>query len=461
MLISSVSRSLARFSSKSSPSPSNPNPRSVPRKANQSVRRIVRLLSPSRSPNLSEALETLEYSPQEFSTQQASALVSAIGNPLISFDFYRFLKSQTPIFRPDSVLYASLIKSQVQSVNPHIPRIRFYLDEMRKRKVAMSKEDFEGLFELGVSKSVEIGGFLVGEVLEKSEFQESFYNWAISVYGKHGFCEEGLMVAERARARSERLSSGFYECVMGVYSVNGDARGAMELFFEMDERGVIASEGIYGVLLGILCRAGWAKLCFVVLEEMKRLGFRPDERLTMDLIQLFVKQNMGSEVKYFVEEGIVKDTSSLALSVRPMAEEESNVDGSVYASLILGCGKSGLIEEAERIFSEFKSLECVKNAKSAYASMVYVYSRAEMRRMAEKVFQEMEVKTDSTGRTDVFLHMIAMYATLGLFDDMVKMFEELVKKCGASVEAYAILIGAFTKSGKRFAVRDEKLWSLS
>ncbi|KAK9139497.1 hypothetical protein Scep_009178 [Stephania cephalantha] len=341
---------------------------------------------------------------------------------------------------------------------------------MRKRKVALSKEGFEGLFELGVSKSVEIGGFLVGEVLEKSEFEESFYNWAISVYGKHGFCEEGLLVAERARARSARLSLGFYECVMGVYSVKGDARGAMKLFFEMDERGVIASEGIYGVLLGILCRAGWAKLCFAVLEEMKRFGFRPDERLTMDLVQLFVKQNMGSEVKYFVEEGILKDTSSLALSVRPMAEEgkpisalellksmresESNVDGSVYASLILGCGKSGLIEEAERIFSEFKSLECVKNAELAYTSMVYVYSRAEMRRMAEKVFQEMEVKTDLTGRTDVFLHMIAMYATLGLFDDMVKMFEELVKKCGASVEAYAILIGAFTKSGKMNRARD-------
>ncbi|KAK9110141.1 hypothetical protein Sjap_018201 [Stephania japonica] len=39
---------------------------------------------------------------------------------------------------------------------------------MRKRKVSMSKEGFEGLFELCVSKTVEIGGILVGpsQVLE-------------------------------------------------------------------------------------------------------------------------------------------------------------------------------------------------------------------------------------------------------------------------------------------------------
>ncbi|KAK9137067.1 hypothetical protein Sjap_007661 [Stephania japonica] len=171
--------------------------------------------------------------------------------------------------------------------------------------------------------------------------------------------------------------------------------GTVKLFFEMDGGGgggVFANGGIYGVLLGILCRAGWVKLCVVVLEEMKRFGCRPDERLTMDLVQLFFKQNMGSEVRYFVEEGILKDKSSLALSVRAMAEEgkpisalellenlresESNADGSIYASLILGCGKLGLIEEAERIFSEFKSLECVKNAELAYTSMVYVYSIA-------------------------------------------------------------------------------------
>ncbi|XP_010242518.1 PREDICTED: pentatricopeptide repeat-containing protein At1g03560, mitochondrial-like [Nelumbo nucifera] len=462
----SISASLSLLSSQTeTTNPNNP----PPRKGRQAVRRLLKLLSTAsqqnQNPHLCEILKSLQCSPVTISTSQASTLISSISNPLISFDFYRFLRSLKPVFQPDSILFSSLIKSQLQSVNPHLPKILFYFGEMKKHKVSLSHDDFCCLFCLVVPGYVDIADFFVRELLEKAEFDECAYNYAMSIYAKHGLYKEAILVAERARARSRELTLEFYSCTMDVYGKKEDAGSAMKLFLEMEERGILADERVYRNLLGVLCKAGWVKLCWVILEEMRKVGCRPDERLAMDLLRRFLKEGMVLEAGCFFKEGILKDMKSLAVYAEAMEETKRpwtafqlvqdlcksglDVSGCVYASLIRGCGKIGLIYVAEKIFAGVKSSTSVENRESVYTSMIYVYSRAQMKKSAEIFWNEMESTVGFGGNAEPFLYMMSMYGELGLIEDVLRMFDRWKNSgCCVNIDAYAVLIDALSKSGK-------------
>ncbi|KAF5180749.1 Pentatricopeptide repeat-containing protein [Thalictrum thalictroides] len=321
---------------------------------------------------------------------------------------------------------------------------------------------------------VEIAEFFVMEVLEKHEYDESSYNVLISIYTKYGMCEDAIMIAEKAKARFEKLGLGFYACLMDVYKVNGDMREAMKTFMEMEDKGIVADEGIYMALLGIFCRGGSVKLCSVVLEEMRQVGCRPDEGLRMDLMKLFLKEGMVCEAEILAKDEFLKDSESMPAVVEAMADKGrplealeiiknmrksgKNVDGCVYASLIHGCGRNGLIEDAEKVFEDFKLLEGAENAEkfeSVYTSMVYLYSKTEMREKAEMFFNQMEGELGFAGSEKVFSYMMSMYGALGLFNDVERMFERWKRSCfSLNVDAYAFLLEALSKSGKMNRARD-------
>ncbi|PIA39407.1 hypothetical protein AQUCO_02600096v1 [Aquilegia coerulea] len=348
---------------------------------------------------------------------------------------------------------------------------------MKKHKVCLSKDDLTCLFEMFVVDYVEIAELFVKEVLEKHEYDESSYNVLISIYTKYGMCKDAVLIAEKAKARFEKLGLGFYACLMDVYKVNGDMKAAMKAFMEMEDRGIVADEGIYMALLGIFCRGGSVKLCAVVLEEMRRVGCRPDEGLRMDLMKLFVKEGMVSEAEILAKDEFFKDSESLSAVVEAMADKGrplealeiiknmlksgKNVDGCVYASLIHGCGRNGLIEDAEKVFEEFKFMEGAENAEkfeSVYTSMVYLYSKTEMRTKAEMFFNQMETEFGFAGSEKVFLCMMSMYGALGLFNDVERMFGRWKSSCSSlTVDAYAVLLEALSKSGKMNRARDSLL----
>ncbi|KAJ4969387.1 hypothetical protein NE237_016088 [Protea cynaroides] len=448
----------------------NPD-KSHPRKGRQSIRRILKLLSTVKSPHLYEALQSLESSPQTLSSSQASTLIDAISNPLISSDFYRFLRSCKPTFKHEPILFSSLIKSQLQSVNPQLFKIRYYFDEMKKNKVSLSPNDFCSFFEIVLPNYIAIAEFFVRELLEEIEFDEGAYCCAISIYAQHGLYKEAILVADRARTRGPNPSLAFYSCMMDVYGKNLDARSAMKLFLEMEELGVLPDEKIYRTLLGVLCRVGSVKLCRVILEEMRKVGYRPDKCLAMDLMGKFVEEDNVSGAVSLFKEGILKDSHSLATFVEVMAEKRRprvaldlvksmrhsgfDVNGHVYASLIRGCGKSGLVDEAEKIFADIKSSEGIENQELVYSSMIYVYSKAEMKASAEMVWNEMESLMGSRISEDALLSMMSLYGALGLINEVVRVFN-WSKNSGLclNIDAYVVLVNALVRSGKLNQAKD-------
>ncbi|KAI0518702.1 hypothetical protein KFK09_006138 [Dendrobium nobile] len=128
------------FSSYSSSSKHPPS-----RRGRQAVRRLLKLLPlPENSPNpqLSDAIITLRTSPESLTSVAIAALISAVGDPLLSFNFYRFLRCSASTasipFSPDAAVYSSLLGTQLLSRSPHLPRIRFYLSEAKRLGVSFS-----------------------------------------------------------------------------------------------------------------------------------------------------------------------------------------------------------------------------------------------------------------------------------------------------------------------------------
>ncbi|XP_042495860.1 pentatricopeptide repeat-containing protein At2g32630-like [Macadamia integrifolia] len=252
---------------------------------------------------------------------------------------------------------------------------------------------------------------------------------------------------------------------MDVYGKNVDARAAMELFLEMEDAGFLANEVIYRTLLGVLCRVGWVKLCRVILKEMRKVGYRPGKCLAMDLIGRFVEEGIVSEAVSLFKEGILKDSHSLATFVEAMIEKRRHVvalelvkkvqlsgfdvNGHVYASLIRGYGKIGLVDEAEKIFAEIKSSEGIENRELVYSSMIYVYSRAEMKALAKMVWNEMESLMGSRVSEEALLSMMSLYGALGLVDDTVRVLNWWKNSgCCLNIDAYVVLVNALVKSDK-------------
>ncbi|XP_042481004.1 pentatricopeptide repeat-containing protein At2g32630-like [Macadamia integrifolia] len=221
---------------------------------------------------------------------------------------------------------------------------------------------------------------------------------------------------------------------MDVYGKNVDARAAMKLFLEMEDAGVLADEGIYRTLPGVLCRVGE-----------------------------IVEEDIVSKAVSLFEEGILKDSHSLATFVEAIVEKRKHgvalelvkkmqlygfdVNGHVYASLIRGYGKIGLVDEAEKIFAEIKSSECIENRELVYSSMIYVYPRAEMKASAEMVWNEMESLMGYRVSEEALLSMMSLYGALGLVDDTVRVFNWWkTSGCCLNIDAYVVLVNALVKS---------------
>nr|XP_010941832.1 pentatricopeptide repeat-containing protein At5g39980, chloroplastic [Elaeis guineensis] len=460
----SQSTPLPIFYSDSSPSQNTPaTATSPPRKGQQAVRRLLKLLSPSsqnaHDPNLSHALDALRTSPTTISASAAATLVSAAADPLLAFDFYRFLRSLRPHFHPDSSLLSALLRTQLRSRSPHPFRIRFYLGEMRKHCVALSPADFRSLFTGLFPERCDLARSLLDQLIEVLGPSSEIYSIAIAILTENGLIDEAIKVSERAKTEIDSPALGFYSSLMNLYMVTGDGKVAMEAFLEMGERGILADEEIYRNLLGILCQVGWMKLSWVVLEEMmKNATFRHDEALSLDLMKGFLKQGMVSEAGFLLREGMIKKKESFFIFAEAMVKKKMVMEAfdllrtvcepEFYAaSLIHGCGKLGLIEEAEKIFREIKSLEGNKMLDSMYASMIYVYSKAGLRRLAEVAWEEMEVAGALSG--EACLYMMSMYGELGLFEKVAKMFDRWLESgvC-VNVEGYGVLINALVKAGK-------------
>ncbi|MQL76881.1 hypothetical protein Taro_009277 [Colocasia esculenta] len=445
--------------------------RPPPRKGRQAIRRLLKLLPPRRhSPNhpaLSAALDALEGNPHALSPSHAAALVSAVANPLLSFDFYRFLRAaQGTAFRPDSCLFSSLLGSQLGSISPHPFRIRFYLEQTKKYVGRFSYGDFRCLFgALFPGRSALARSFL-DEVVEVLGPDSATFAAAISVYIDNGLVEDARKVAERAKREIEgHHAVEFYSSLMALHRLNKDAKAAMETFLGMEEEGVAADEGIYRTLLEILCGFGWAKLCWAILEEMRKRGsFSLPESLGLELMRTFFKRDMVHEAEWLFREGILKEDESFSSFAELMAEKRMPLVAfellktaghlqDCSAFLIRGCGKVGLIEEAERIFREIRCCDNIEVQRSLLSSMIYVYTRAGLRRSAETLWEQLEASGGFTEEASIC--MMSMYGEMGLLGDVEKVFDWW-KHSGLPMneDSYFVLINALIKTGRLNKARD-------
>ncbi|CAA6654186.1 unnamed protein product [Spirodela intermedia] len=440
-----------------------------PRKARQATRRLLKLLS-SRRQELAGALETLESDPISLYSSHAAALVSAVADPLISFDLYRFLRSAGgggggPPSDPPSLL-CSLLGSQLRSRSPRPFRLRFYLGEMKKHEAHPSYEEFRALTSC---LNPSLAGSFFEEVIETLGPDSTTFAAAISFYVENGLVEEALGLAERARKEVEGPHCvEFYTSLMGLHRIRRDPKAAMEAFLEMEEGAeVAAGEGTYWVLLEILCVAGWAKLCWAILQRMKeRGGFNsPSESSGLILMRAFLQRDMVREAEWLFREGVLREKESCAVFAELMSEKKMPLAAlellrttphliSCAEFLIKGCGKAGLVEDAETIFREFgfSENEPVRRRLPLLSSMVFVYSRAARRSSAERAWSQLEASGGLAA--EPCLWMMSMYGEMGLFDSVEKMFDQW-KNSGVPLneDGYGALVNAYTRAGKLIKAR--------
>lgn len=445
-------------------------PVSPPRKGRQATRRLLKLLS-SRRRELAGALETLESDPVSLSSSQAAALVSAVADPLISFDLYRFLRSAAVAggasFRPCSSLLCSLLGSQLRSRSPHPFRLRFYLGEMRRHGALPSYGEFRALIS---SLDPSLAGSFLEEVVEALGPDSTTFAAAISVYAEKGLVEEALGLAERARKEVEGpLCAEFYSSLMGLHRIRRDPKAAMEAFLEMEGATGAADEGAHWALLEILCAAGWAKLCWAILQRMKQRGRLrpPNEGSGLILMRAFLQRDMVREAEWLFREGALKEKESCAAFAELMAEEKKMPLAalellrttphlvSCAEFLIKGCGKLGLVEEAETIFRELgvSENEPARGPLPLLSSMLFVYSRAGRRSRAERAWGQLEAAGGLTG--EACLWMMAMYGEMGLLDSVEKVFDQW-RNSGLPLheDGYGALVNAYARAGMLTKARD-------
>eukprot|EP01018_Ginkgo_biloba_P039747 Gb_17752 [translate_table: standard] len=432
------------------------------RKGRQASRRFLQLLTNVDEDRVQEALQILRTAPEKLSSTQAALLITKIEDPLMVFDFYRFLKVQ-PGFEPQEGLYAALIETQVKSINPKSFKIRFYLDEMEKRKLKFTQKDYGGLIVSLLPSHLDLAEHCFNLMQLSGTPTVESYNSVVSAFVNHGFYDKALSILEEMSADEICFNLETYCNILTVHKNTGKAREALKTFIEMEDKLILPSEVAYNLLLSTLASAGQVKVASAVLEEMRFLGFKPDEASSGFLTRAYLRENMVNEVDCVLKDGTLKDPDDFSHLINAFTEkkmpsravelllsmQESGMDvGDFICSRVIhACGKGGLVEEAKKIYNYVKGLNRLID-ESIYMSMLCVFSREKMQNSAEKVFEEMLEKGYSR-RGEAYLYMMSMYGKLGRLEDVLRIFKSMRQSgCSVNVHAYAVLIDIMGKAGK-------------
>lgn len=439
------------------------------RKGRQAAGRFLKLLAGStEDAQIQQALQLLKSSPEKISSAQAALLISKIGDPLMVYDFYRFLKAQIG-FEPREVLYAALIATQVRSLNPKPYKIRFYFEEMRKRDLKFAAKDYSMLFSSFLPLDMELAELCYNLMKLTGTREVENYNFIIKACLNQGFYDKAISVLDEMRADKISFNSETYYSILRFYRNTENAKKAMKIFIEMENNGVLPSEDAYNLLLSVVASAEQVKVASAIFEEMRFLGFKADERSSGDLTRAYLKENMVNEVDSMVRDGSLTspdDFSHLikafidrnlplrAIEVLGLMQESGVKIGDLdYARVIHASVKAGLIEEAIEVYSTVKGLDRVTD-ESIDLSMLCVFCKLEMQNSAEKLYKEM-VSKGSLKREEAYLYMMSLYGSLGRLEDVMRIFQSMKQNgCSISVDAYSVLIDVMGKAGRLNRARD-------
>lgn len=439
------------------------------RKGRQAAGRFLKLLADStEDTQIQQTLQLLKNSPEKISSAQAALLISKIGDPLMVYDFYRYLKAQNG-FEPREVLYAALIDTQVRSLNPKPYKIRFYFEEMRKRDLNFAAKDYSMLFSSFLPLDMELADICYHLMKLTGTQEVENYNFIIKACLNQGFYDKAISVLDKMRAEKISFSSETYYSILRFYKNTGNAKEAMKLFIEMENNGILPSEDAYNLLLSVVASAGQVKVASAIFKEMRFLGFKADEGSSGDLTRAYLKENMVNEVDSMVRDGSLAnpdDFSQLikafidrnlplrAIEVLGLMQESVLKIGDVdYARVIHASVKAGLIEEAIEVYNTVKDLGRVTD-ESIDLSMLCVFSKAEMQNSAEKLYKEIVSKV-SLKCEEAYLYMMTLYGNLGRLEDVMRIFQSMKENgCSISVDAYCVLIDVMGKAGRLNRARD-------
>ncbi|GLJ42855.1 hypothetical protein SUGI_0888390 [Cryptomeria japonica] len=433
-----------------------------PRKARQACRRFLKLLSNSDDTHFQKTLILLRESPEKISSSQASLLINKIGDPLMAYDFYRFMKAQ-PGFEPRGVLYGALIDTQVKSKNPKPYKIRFYLDEMRKRNLKFSEREYGILFNtfLGIDLELADVCFELMKATGTTLAVES-YNFVIGACLSHGLYDKALLIVEEMRIENVSFNEETYCNILRVCKHFGNANEAVRIFREMKGNSINLSLETYNLLLIVVVSAGETKVATAIVEEMRVLGFKPDKGFLENSAKAYLKSNMLDEVDNLLKDESLKDRNGISDLIKIFAGkkillqefealqlmEKSGLDASNLdlSKVIYACARIGMVGEAIKVYDYVKASNRIID-KSIYLAMLCVFCKAEMQHSAEKFFEEMS--DHGFVNEGAYLYMMTLYGNLGRLEDVMKTFQSMKEnRCNINVDAYSVLIDIMGKAGR-------------
>lgn len=439
------------------------------RKGRQAAGRFLKLLAGNtEDAQIQQALQLLKNSPEKISSAQAALLISKIGDPLMVYDFYRFLKAQIG-FEPREVLYAALIDTQVRSINPKPYKIKFYFDEMRKRDLKFKAKEYSMFFSSFLPVDIELADICYNLMKLTGTREVENYNFVINACLNQGFYDKAISLLDQMRAERISFSSETYYNILRIYKNMGNAKEAMKIFIEMENNRILPTEDAYNLLLSVVASARQVKVASAIFKEMMFLGFKADDRSSGDLTRAYLKENMVNEVDSMVRDGSLTNPDDFSQLIKAFTDrnlplraieilglmQESRVKiGDVdYARVIHASVKAGLIEEAIKVYNTVKRLDRVTD-ESIDLAMLCVFCKAEMQNSAENLFKEM-VSKGSLKREEAYLYMMTLYGNLGRLEDVMRIFQSMKQNgCNVSVDAYSVLIDVMGKAGRLNRARD-------
>ncbi|CAA6658432.1 unnamed protein product [Spirodela intermedia] len=153
-----------------------------------------------------------------------------------------------------------------------------------------------------------------------------------------------------------------YMMLIQAHYADGDSGACLRLYHEMEEKGLEVPSHAYSLVMGGLCSAGKPFEATALLERMAERGCRANVAIYTMLMDSFAK--VGNErramelFERMKKEGLEPDEVTHAWAeeaaewLRHCKDRGVPVNAVLYASVIDGLGKVGMVETAMKLFDE-------------------------------------------------------------------------------------------------------------
>jgi pentatricopeptide repeat protein len=251
------------------------------------------------------------------------------------------------------------------------------MDKMREKDLAKVKTAdwvliLKRLFKKGREKDlIKLMGIIQKHFEKNGKMNIILKNCLINLYGKCGYLEEAIKIFNNIEV-SER-NSIIWTTMISTYGTHGKGKEALELLWEMQEKGIKPSDKIVTCVLKACCESNLIQNAIEILLSMERkLNIKPNEYHYNCLLTACADKGLLTLGKR-IHDQIIKDNIVQNIILKN--------------NLINMYGKCGRLEEAVKIF---KNIKLSERDVTTWTTMISAYGEHGKGKEALALFEEMQ-----------------------------------------------------------------------